>query len=216
MRDLFRLKLVSKRQVTIPQRLMDLIGLQIGDEIHIKTSGGKIVQAYPVNITPNLEMSEDAQERFTQIEKETAESGAPDTDLSDLMDQFSDTREVFPPRLSPAQVYWARSYPGMSASSRIAPRNFQRSDERIAELVAEGLAEAQLDVSNVEIFAEKSEVTLRGTMNEKKGRLMAELVALNVLGVAEVHNEIEITAQNLPKVSVPSETRGSEKSTQQR
>jgi len=123
MRDLFRLKLVSKRQVTIPQRLMDLIGLQIGDEIHIKTSGGKIVQAYPVNITPNLEMSEDAQERFTQIEKERAESGAPDTDLSDLMDQFPDTREVFP-RLSPAQVYWARSYPGMSASSRIAPRNF--------------------------------------------------------------------------------------------
>jgi osmotically-inducible protein OsmY len=53
-------------------------------------------------------------------------------------------------------------------------------------------------------------------MNEKKGRLMAELVALNVLGVAEVHNEIEITAQNLPKVSLPSETRGSEKSTQQR
>jgi antitoxin component of MazEF toxin-antitoxin module len=205
--NLFRLKLVSKRQVTIPQRLLDIIGLRIGDEIHLKVSGDKILQAYPVQITPDLEMSADAQDRFTEIEKERAASGRADNDLSDLMDQYSDGREGFTRRVTPAQVY---------SASRVAPRNFHRTDERIVELVAEGLAEAQLDVSDVEIFAEKSEVTLRGTMRDKKARLIAELVARNVLGVAEVDNQIEVTPRDLLKAGSPSEDRGIEKSTQQR
>ena len=212
MLDLFRLKLVSKRQVTIPQRVLDLLGLQQGDEIHIKISNGKIVQAYAVNVTPNLEMSEEAQGRFAEIEKERAASGAADTDLSGLMDEFLDARRVFPDCIAPGQSGWAGSLPRTFGYSRIAPLNFQRSDERIAELVAEWMAEAQLDVSKVEIFAEKGEVTLRGMMNDKKGRLMAELVARSVLGVAEVHNEIEVAVQRLVEVGPQTVYQGSEKS----
>lgn len=138
---------------------------------------GKIVQAYAVNVTPNLEMSEDAQRRFSEIETETADGGVAETDLTDVMEQYSDAADVFPYRSATAQSAWSRSFAGPFGSflpCRVAPRNFQRSDERITELVAEWMAEAQVDVSKVEIFADKGIVTLRGTMSDKKGRLLAD------------------------------------------
>ncbi len=43
MKELFRfLKIASKRQVTVPQRLLNLLHLVEGDEIHIETEEGWI------------------------------------------------------------------------------------------------------------------------------------------------------------------------------
>jgi bifunctional DNA-binding transcriptional regulator/antitoxin component of YhaV-PrlF toxin-antitoxin module len=188
MSDLFRLKIVSKRQVTIPQRAMDLLRLRTGDEIHFKVANGRIVEAYPVPITPDLEMSEDAQQRFEQIEKETSASGAPDVDLTDLIARSFPSHPSFQP---PPSV-------GQFPVCRVSPRNFQRSDERIAELVAEGLASTHLDISDIEIHVKNGEVTLLGTMNDGLGKFIAEGVARNVLGVKDVDNQILVVARFTP------------------
>lgn len=37
--ELFRMKIASKRQVTVPQRLLDVLGVSEGDEIQIETHG---------------------------------------------------------------------------------------------------------------------------------------------------------------------------------
>jgi len=202
MSDLFRLKLVSKRQVTIPQRVMDLLGLRLGDEIHLKIANGKIIQAYPVKLGPDEEMSEDAKRRFEEIEKETKRSGLPDTDITSLMDDYAGGPQFEQRGAEP--IFNMKDYvsvlnygfPGLPSlfanACRVAPRNFQRTDERIAELVAESLASARINVSGVEIGVEKGIVTLLGRMSDKSSRLIVELAARSVLGVKEVNNNIEV------------------------
>jgi len=213
MPDLFRLKIVSKRQITVPQRLMDLLGLKQGDEIQLKVANGKIVQVAPVRITPEMEMESDAEERFKELEDE------PTADLGDSLKQYqspmvgwasglkglapmSVLASLFENQLkvgaNPESGFnellgvslpFARSFSGVQ---RIAPVNFRRGDERLEEVVAESLANAFLDLSRVAVEVKDGEVTLSGRMNKIEEKLTAELITRNVLGVRDVHNEIEI------------------------
>jgi len=52
MNELFRLKIASKRQMTAPQRLLDVLGLNEGDEIQIEISDGQIVDAHACKAVP--------------------------------------------------------------------------------------------------------------------------------------------------------------------
>ncbi len=196
MSDLFRLKIVGKRQVTIPQRLMDLLGVKQGDEIHLKVANGKVLQTYPVRITPDMEMSPDAVQRFDELEREET------SDLGDLLRSYDpqEEMEVSHPLSSrftgspvrffnrPHMTRWGME----STCQRVPPMNFKRGDERLQEAVAESLANEFPNLSRIAITAENGEVTLTGTMNDKREKLVAELIARNVLGVTEVHNDIEV------------------------
>lgn len=211
MPDLFRLKIVSKRQITVPQRLMDLLGLQQGDEIQLKVANGKILQAFPVRITPEMEMESDAAERFKELEDE------PTTDLGDSLKQYqnpmvgwaSGLKGLEPMSVLASLFERVGAKPesgfddplgrlsrpfahGFSGVQRVAPLNFRRGDERLEEVVAESLANAFLDLSRVAVEVKDGEVTLSGTMNKIQEKLTAELITRNVLGVRDVHNEIEI------------------------
>ena len=73
-------------------------------------------------------------------------------------------------------------------------RGYQRSDERIGEVVCERMAECgELDASDIEVRVSNGEVTLQGTVRERHDRRLAEDIVDDVAGVREVHNEIRVS-----------------------
>jgi hypothetical protein len=73
------------------------------------------------------------------------------------------------------------------------PRGYQRSDERIRELVCESLADDdQLDATHIEVSVEHGEVTLSGTVEDRCAKRDAEDCACSVSGVRDVQNLLRI------------------------
>jgi osmotically-inducible protein OsmY len=73
------------------------------------------------------------------------------------------------------------------------PRGYQRSDDRIREDVCDRLTmHGDVDASNVEVEVAGAEVTLRGTVDSRSARRLAEDIAESVHGVRHVHNEIRV------------------------
>ena len=207
MADLFRTKIVSKRQVTIPQRMMDLLGLKQGDEIHFKVVKGKIVGLQPVHVGAG-ELEPDVEERFQQLENETAIPG-----MSDLVAPYVQAAPPPSPAVSPARfdirdlqsgfrfpgtpdlLSWANFKLPMARvfqGRRSGPMNVQRDDARLQDAVAEALANSFLDFSQVAIHTENGEVTLSGRMHDYREKLAAEIFASSVWGVKNVRNQIEV------------------------
>ena len=87
---------------------------------------------------------------------------------------------------------WSGSAPTGRFTGR-GPRGYQRSDERIREDVCDRLTiHGDIDASNVEVEVVGAEVTLRGTVETRGSRRLAEDVAESVPGVRHVHNEIRV------------------------
>ena len=81
---------------------------------------------------------------------------------------------------------------GRSAKGR-GPKNWKRSDERIREEVCEALAHhGELDASDIEVTVEEAEVTLRGTVPDRRSKRLAEHVVEPCRGVEDVHNRLEV------------------------
>ena len=76
MRELFRLKVASKRQVTIPQRLLNVLQLGEGDEIRLEVENGQIVLAEPCKVIPTRLFTPEV---LTQLSKRQAEMDQGDT-----------------------------------------------------------------------------------------------------------------------------------------
>lgn len=73
------------------------------------------------------------------------------------------------------------------------PSNYQRSNERIKEEVCERLTYyGQLDASNIEVEVEEREVTLKGSVDSRRSKRMAEDIAESVTGVRDVHNQLRV------------------------
>jgi antitoxin component of MazEF toxin-antitoxin module len=217
MTDLFRTKIVSKRQMTVPQRMMDILGLKQGDEIHFKVAKGKIVGVQPVHVAEG-ELEPDVAERFEQLENETTVEG-----LSDAVGQYvHPAQPLFPAGNLPGTRYSFAGYeaPGWRFSGtpdwfsqstshgtisgaffeqllkkrRCGPMNVQRDDMRLQDAVAEALANSFLDLSQVAVHTHNGEVTLTGTMHTYLEKLAAEVFTSSVYGVRNVRNEIEVAS----------------------
>jgi hypothetical protein len=80
------------------------------------------------------------------------------------------------------------------------PVGYQRSDERIRESVCEALTDDEhVDASGIEVTVRNGEVTLAGTVPERRMKRLAEDCVENVSGVRDVHNQIKVavdTAQD--------------------
>src|SRR5450432_2580186 len=68
MDELFRLRIAVKRQVTVPQRLMDILGLSMGDELQVEVRGNEVrlvpmVQVPKSMLSPELLELLDARQR---------------------------------------------------------------------------------------------------------------------------------------------------------
>jgi hypothetical protein len=73
------------------------------------------------------------------------------------------------------------------------PRGYKRSDERIHEEICDRLeAHGQIDASDVEVKVEGCEVTLTGTVPDRRTKRLAESVAESVRGVVDVHNQLRL------------------------
>jgi len=73
------------------------------------------------------------------------------------------------------------------------PRNYQKSDDRICEEVCEWLTQAgDIDASEIDVEVRNGEVYLRGTVDERQQKRMAEDFAESVSGVKDVRNELRV------------------------
>jgi osmotically-inducible protein OsmY len=71
------------------------------------------------------------------------------------------------------------------------PKNYTRSDERIREDVCDRLSDDdEVDASDVTVTVRDGEVTLEGTVNDRRAKHRAEDIADNVRGVKDVHNRL--------------------------
>ena len=76
----------------------------------------------------------------------------------------------------------------------MGPRGYRRSDERLLEEVCDRLTRHGLiDASDISVEVHESEVTLRGTVHDRRTKRMAEDVADSVYGVQDVHNELRLS-----------------------
>ena len=100
-------------------------------------------------------------------------------------------------------LYGSSEYGGYISSQRSqtdyqshvgkGPKNWQRSDDRIREEVNEALARhPEIDASEIEVRVERGEVTLTGTVDERRAKRLAEDIVEDVFGVKDVENKIKV------------------------
>jgi hypothetical protein len=73
------------------------------------------------------------------------------------------------------------------------PRGYKRSDSRIEEDINERLTQHPwIDATDVEVTVQNGEVTLRGFVDMRQAKRLAEDIVDSVFGVKEVNNQIKI------------------------
>jgi hypothetical protein len=76
----------------------------------------------------------------------------------------------------------------------VGPQGYQRADERIKEEVCERLTwHGQIDASQIEVDVKEGEVTLRGQVEHKHTKRLAEDVVEKINGVKDVQNQLRVT-----------------------
>ena len=82
------------------------------------------------------------------------------------------------------------------------PRNYTRSDERIAEEIHQRLTDDEdLDATNIDVRVENGEATFTGTVSSRWAKRHAEDVVANCLCVHDVQNRLTIEEPHLGKAS---------------
>jgi hypothetical protein len=90
----------------------------------------------------------------------------------------------------------------------VGPSDFQRSDERVREDVNAGLTQhGQIDARNIHVDVNDCEVSLRGEVDSREQKRLAEDIAEAVPGVTDVHNELRVRgrgrARGRPSADLP-------------
>jgi hypothetical protein len=81
---------------------------------------------------------------------------------------------------------WVRLDPGAG------PENDPRDDERIRDDVCERLEDADLDVGEIVVRVDDSEVILEGMVNDRFTKRAVEDIAFTVRGVRDCHNRLRL------------------------
>ena len=73
------------------------------------------------------------------------------------------------------------------------PRNYKRSDQRIEEDINEQLTQhSMIDATDIEVNVHNGEVTLRGQVDHRDAKRLAEDIAESVFGVKQVNNQVKV------------------------
>ncbi|HWR15926.1 MAG TPA: BON domain-containing protein [Terriglobales bacterium] len=76
------------------------------------------------------------------------------------------------------------------------PKGYRRSDERIREDVSERLEDnPEVDATNIEVQVKDGEVTLTGSVDNRRAKRLAEDEAERCRGVKDVHNQIRVIGE---------------------
>jgi hypothetical protein len=88
-----------------------------------------------------------------------------------------------------SEYYWVTPGP----HSGVGPRNFERSSDTLKERVCERLqGNGALDAAEIDVEVDAEEVTLTGTVKDRRQKRMAEECAESVYGVRDVHNRLSV------------------------
>lgn len=90
---------------------------------------------------------------------------------------------------------WQTSQDSSSSKSFFGkgPKGFKRSDERIKEEVCEALyRDHSIDASEIDVAVQGGEITLTGTVTERRMKRLAEDCVEAISGVTDVRNEIKV------------------------
>ena len=73
------------------------------------------------------------------------------------------------------------------------PRGYRRTDERIQEDICDRLTQhAQIDASDIEVAVLEGEVTLTGTVEDRRIKRMVEANVEMIPGVVDIHNQLRL------------------------
>jgi hypothetical protein len=73
------------------------------------------------------------------------------------------------------------------------PEGYRRSDERVHEEICERLsANGRLDASRLRVRVDDGEVTLEGSVRDRRSKRLAEAITDTVRGVVDVHNRLTL------------------------
>lgn len=88
------------------------------------------------------------------------------------------------------------------------PKGYKRSDERIQEEINDLLTdEGGLDASDIEVKVENGEVSLTGTVTQKRDKRLAEEIAESVSGVSNVENHLRVNKESTSEGEITSTSR---------
>jgi osmotically-inducible protein OsmY len=77
------------------------------------------------------------------------------------------------------------------------PKGYERSDERLKEIVCEKLTDDDdIDASSVNVEVRNGEVTLTGTVDDRRVKFQIEDLVERCGGVKEIHNNLRVSSQH--------------------
>jgi osmotically-inducible protein OsmY len=96
------------------------------------------------------------------------------------------------------------------------PKNYRRSDQRIQEEVCDRLtSDPQVDASEIQVSVKDGEITLEGTVGERRMKRLAEDCAESVAGVNQVHNRLRVEEEGAGRSQSQGREQGKEGQTSQ-
>lgn len=118
-----------------------------------------------------------------------------DFDEEDRVYQYATGRGGHP--ISPDErAKWERQYHATHFGK--GPKNWKRSDERIREEACEALYSSyDVDASNIEVNVKDGCIHLRGTVDSRRSKILAEQEVEDIAGVTDVQNELRIEEPQL-------------------
>ncbi|HET8598482.1 MAG TPA: BON domain-containing protein [Castellaniella sp.] len=93
--------------------------------------------------------------------------------------------------------------------SRMDPKGYTRSDERVREHVCEHLGDSGLDVRDVEVTVKDGMVTLQGNVPDRRTKHAVEDCADSCVGVKDVENRLKVSSGSAGGTSGSSGSSGS-------
>jgi BON domain len=89
--------------------------------------------------------------------------------------------------------FGAHAHRGTGPHRGKGPLGYQRSDERLRELVSEALSDDdQIDASQIQVTVKDGEVTLSGIVDDRRTRREAEDCVANISGVRDVQIQLRV------------------------
>lgn len=77
------------------------------------------------------------------------------------------------------------------------PKDYKRSDDRLKEIACELLMDApHIDATDITVEAKNGEITLKGTVLDRRAKHAAEDLLESRAGVSEIHNQLRIQSRS--------------------
>jgi hypothetical protein len=134
-------------------------------------------------------------DRFGRLDNQQNRMTALGTRGSGMMDDYDMYRNPYQTNrmMQSGRVNQDELYTGDYSHAGRGPKGFQRTDERIKEEAHELLTRHhEIDATDVEIEVKDGEVTLKGMVDSRCNKRLAEDMIEDIFGVKQVHNLLRI------------------------